>query len=89
MKIVANKADLNKAYNRMTFLSGEYQDKIKQMNSLLDKIQLCWNGSDSKKFVEKVQMECIKNLEDLNSIIQSYGSYLNSVYETYKKVDKY
>ena len=34
-------------------------------------------------------MECIKNLEDLNSIIQSYGSYLNSVYETYKKVDKY
>lgn len=89
MRILANKTDINNTCNRITFLSEEYQDKIKQMNNLLDKIQSCWNGNNSKIFVERVQTECIQNLEDINDVIQSYGEYLKKVYDSYEQIDKY
>lgn len=88
MKLIANKEDMEKQGSNIIELSVEYSEKIKEIKNVCDKIGRSWSGIDATLFIENLNGKCVPALEQVATIIENFGVYLQKIPSIYSTFDK-
>lgn len=88
MKIEINKDVVKSKGNEIVTYSEEFRNYVKQIYSIIDSINLVWEGSDSLKYINTMKEVYLKGLDSMSDAIQQYGTYLKNVPEVYEMIDE-
>ena len=88
MRLIANKEDMEKQGNNIIELSVDYREKIKEIKNVCEKIGISWSGIDATLFIENLNGKCIPALEQVATIIENFGVYLQKIPSIYSTFDK-
>lgn len=86
MKI--NQNEITKSANVILENVKNFEQEIKNLNNVIEKINVVWNGSDSLKFVNTMKTTYSKELKQLANDITDYGEYLKNVPKAYETLDE-
>lgn len=88
MQIVSNKNELIRSGNEIVDLSREYEQKIKEIKEIIERMRQYWKGQDADTFQNMINEKCIPALEQIRQKIENFGNYIKQVpiiYETFEK----
>ncbi len=68
--------------------SNQINQKIQQLNQLLEQLQEAWSGEDANIYQDAIRSKYIIGLQELAKQINHYGTYLNKVPGAYELLDK-
>ena len=88
MDIFIKKSDILNYGNQIIDYSSEFKDEINKFNALIESINSIWNGSDALKYINVMKEKYIVGLEEMKTVLDDYGNYLNKITETYSSVDE-
>lgn len=88
MDILIKKSDILNYGNQIIDYSSEFKDEINKFNALIESINSIWNGSDALKYINVMKEKYIVGLEEMKTVLDDYGNYLNKITETYSSVDE-
>ena len=67
--------------------SNDMNNEIKKISGNLEKLKVIWKGKDADNYFNFTNNEMIVNLNELSSIVNEYGIYLQKVAEAYELLD--
>lgn len=88
MDIIIKKNEVRKMGDKIIDYSNDFMNDIKKFNSIIDSINIAWDGADSLRYINTMREKHVAGLEELKSAIQEYGEYLKNIPEAYSIVDE-
>lgn len=88
MQIISNKNELIRSGNEIVDLSREYEQKIKEIKEIIERMNQYWKGQDADTFQNMINEKCIPALEQIRQKIENFGNYIKQVpiiYETFER----
>jgi hypothetical protein len=88
MNITIKKDEVLKIGKSIIDDASDFEDETKKLLSIIDNINLAWEGADALKYINILKDKYIVGLNELSDVIKNYGEYLKNVPEAYMLLDE-
>ena len=88
MKIKVEKNNIKKYGDEIIGYTEDLKGCINQFASIIDSINGAWEGADALKYINAMKDKYVTGLNELNSVIKDYGTYLKTVPDAYTALDE-
>ena len=88
MDIYVDTFNTKKTANEILEIASNLDSYIKQLTSIIDRIDSAWDGDDSIKYINTMRDKLVLELQNLSKFVANYGSYLSSAPEAYTILDE-
>lgn len=88
MNIEISVTEVKNRGNEMIGYLDDFNTEIKKFETAINMINTMWNGADALKYINEMRDKYIVGLNEMKSVLEEYGKYLQKVPETYSAVDE-
>ena len=88
MNVHIDSSNTEKLADEMLLVLEQFQNNIKALNNVIDKISIDWQGNDATKFVDTMKNKNIVELEKLHEKLREYILFLRKVPTAYQLLDE-
>ena len=89
--IVRVKADIDKIKmvgDNITESSVLFANKTRELENAIDEIINSWQGDDATRYINLLKENYVRNLAELASVLNDYGTYISSVSQIYASLEQ-
>lgn len=88
MDVEINVTDVKKRGNDMLGYLDKFNAEIKKFGMAIDVINMMWDGADALKYINEMKDKYLVGLNEMKSVLEEYGKYLQKVPDTYSAIDE-
>ena len=88
MDIEISVTEVKNRGNEMIGYLDDFNTEIKKFETAINMINTMWNGADALKYINEMRDKYIVGLNEMKSVLEEYGKYLQKVPDTYSTIDE-
>ena len=88
MDVEINVTDVKKRGNDMLGYLDDFNTEIKKFEEAIKMINMMWDGADALKYINEMKDKYLVGLNEMKSVLEEYGKYLQKVPDTYSAIDE-
>ncbi len=88
MNIVINGSDVSNYGRQLLDFCDELEEQNKKIDTLINEINLIWDGLDALEYIKKMRDECCVFLGKTQKATVDFGNYLAKIPDVYSTLDE-